>query len=175
MSMIVSSIAAVAENGAIGKDNDLIWDLPDDMRFFMTTTKGHHVIMGRRNYESIPHQYRPLKGRVNVVVTRSDNYDAEGAIIVNSIEEGIALARKAGEEEVFVIGGGQIYDLALQKGLVDKQYITHVHASFEADTFYPAFDLKEWKSKVISEHQADERHPHSFTIVEYSRRSKEEA
>jgi len=97
--MIVSAIAAISENYAIGKDNDLIWSLPKDMRFFRDTTLGHHVIMGRMNFDSIPHKWRPLKGRPNIVVTRQLNYEAEGATVVNTIKDGIEISRKAGEDE----------------------------------------------------------------------------
>lgn len=168
--MIVASIAAVAENRAIGKGNDLIWDLPDDMRFFMETTRGHHVITGRKNYESIPHKFRPLKNRVNIVVTRDAAYEAPGALVVTDIREAIELAREAGEEECFVIGGGEIYALALREGLLDRMYITHVHHSFDADTYYPEFDSGNWQRTVLSEHAPDERHDYAFTIVRYDRK-----
>ncbi|MCH2197475.1 MAG: dihydrofolate reductase [Flavobacteriales bacterium] len=168
--MIVSSIAAIAANHAIGKDNDLIWDLPDDMRFFMTKTKGHFVIMGRKNYESIPEKYRPLKGRTNVIVTRSNSYEAQGAVVVNTLEEALANAKEAGEVEAYVIGGGQIYSLALEKNLVDRMYITHVHAEFEADAFYPEFDAKKWDAEILLEHPKDEKHDYAFTIIEYNRK-----
>ncbi len=169
--MIVSAIAAVAENRAIGKDNDLIWDLPDDMKFFMDSTKGHHIITGRRNYESIPHKFRPLKNRVNIVVTRDANYQADGAVVTTDIREAIKRARDNGETETFVIGGGEIYALALRENLLNRMYITHVHATFDADTFYPEFDHSEWKATVLSEHPADEKHAYAFTIVRYDRDS----
>lgn len=168
--MRVSAIAALAENRAIGKDNDLIWSLPDDMRFFMDSTKGHHIVTGRKNFESIPHKYRPLKDRVNVVVTRKKDYEAPGAIVVHDIRAALKVAADAGEEECFIIGGGEIYALALREGLLDTMYLTHVHASFEADTFYPEFDEDNWHKEVISEHSIDERHPHAFTIVRYDRK-----
>ncbi len=165
--MIVSAIAAIAENYAIGRDNDLIWDLPDDMRFFMRTTKGHHIITGRKNFESIPHQFRPLKNRTNIIVTRQSDYEAPGAHVVNSIKTGIERARAAGEEECFVIGGGQIYALALEEGLLDRMYLTHVHASFEGDVFYPKFDENQWNVQVLDEHPTDEKHDYAFTIKQY--------
>ena len=100
--MGVSLIVAVAENGVIGKDNDLIWHLPKDMRFFKETTLGHHVIMGRKNFESIPHKYRPLPKRTNVVITRQSGYKAEGSIVVDSIESALNIARKNGDTEPFI-------------------------------------------------------------------------
>jgi dihydrofolate reductase len=167
--MLVSCIAAVAENRAIGKGNDLIWNLPDDMRFFMKTTEGHHIVTGRKNFESIPHKYRPLKNRVNIIVTRDRSYQAPGAWVVHDLTTALELARKAGEEECFIIGGGEIYALALTHGLVDRMYITHVHESFEADTFYPEFDASDWEQTLIDKHCADERHPYAFTIMRYDK------
>jgi len=167
--MTVTAIAAIAENFAIGKNNDLLWDLPIDMRFFMDTTKGHHIITGRRNYESIPQQYRPLKGRTNIVVTRSANYQAPGAVVVHTLADALAFAETAGETETFIIGGGEIYTLAMQANLLDKMYITHVHGSYEGDTFYPAFDPTQWTVKILADHQADEKHEVGFTITEYTR------
>lgn len=168
--MRVSLIAAVAENGVIGKDNDLVWKLPDDMRFFSQMTRGHHVLMGRRNFESIPAKYRPLPGRPNVVISRNGDYDAEGSLVVSSIEAGLALARQAGETESFIIGGGQIYRAALESGIAEYQYITHVHGSPDGDTFYPKFDANDWRKTILSEHAADDRHAMAFTICKYDRR-----
>nr|AIA18403.1 Dihydrofolate reductase [uncultured bacterium] len=102
--MKVSLVAAVASNGVIGKNNDLPWHLPDDMKFFMETTKGHHVILGRKNYQSLPKKYQPLPNRVNIIVTRQKNFDAPGCLIVNNINGAVSLARTNGEHEVMVIG-----------------------------------------------------------------------
>ena len=129
--MKVSLIVAVSENGVIGKDNDLIWHLPKDMKFFKETTMGYHVIMGRKNFESIPHKFRPLPNRTNIVITRQSDYKAEGCIVVNSVEEALKVAKSHGENEAFIIGGGQIYKLALDANLVDKVYLTKIHHSFE--------------------------------------------
>lgn len=170
MSMKVSAIAAIATNNAIGKDNDLLWDLPIDMRFFMESTKGHHIITGRKNYESIPHKFRPLKNRVNIIVTRKKDYEAPGGHVVHDLTEGLSIAREAGEEECFVIGGGEIYALALREGLLDRMYITHVDAVLDADTFYPKFDPNDWEATVIAEHQRDEQHAYAFKIVQYDRK-----
>src|SRR6188472_2028406 len=124
--MIISMIAALARNGVIGKANDLPWHLPDDMKFFMQTTKGHHVIMGRRNYESIPEKFRPLPNRANIVVTRQEDFDAPGCIVTHSIEEGLEIARQNKEFEVFIIGGAEIYNQGF--ALATKLYLTEVHA-----------------------------------------------
>ena len=111
--MIVSLIVAVSENKVIGKDNDLVWNLPTDMKFFKDTTKNHFVIMGRRNYESIPSKFRPLPNRTNVIVSRQEKLEAEGCIVVDSIEKAIELAKVAKDQEPFIIGGGQIYKYAI--------------------------------------------------------------
>ena len=163
--MTTTIIAAIAENMVIGKDNDLIWDLPDDMQFFKDKTKGKTVIMGRKNYESIPPKYRPLPNRRNIVITRKTAYEAPNCELVNSIEQALDLARN--EDEVFIIGGGQIYKLALEKQLVDKMYLTEIDASFDGDAFFPEFDKTEWNEQVIAFHDKDERHDSSFTFKEF--------
>lgn len=163
--MIVSAIAAVAENGTIGRDGDLPWHLPDDLKFFQRTTRGHHVITGRKNYESIPLKYRPLKDRVNIVVTRTHDYDAPGAIVVNSLEEALRCAEEHGEAEAFIIGGGQIYREAMEKQLIDRIYLTRVHAHVEGDTHFPAIDPAAYSEIMREEHPADERHAHTFSFV----------
>jgi len=167
--MKVSVIAAVAENMVIGKDNDLIWDLPADMAFFKNSTKGHYVIMGRKNYLSIPERFRPLPGRPNVVATRNKEWSAEGIDVVHSVEEGIELARSKGEEECFIIGGGMIYQYALENGLADRLYITWLDKAYEGDTFFPEFDKNKWQITNETRHEADERHETGFSIITYDR------
>lgn len=164
--MKVSLIVAVAENGVIGKDNDLIWHLPKDMRFFKETTSGHHVIMGRKNFESIPKKYRPLPNRTNIVITRQADYAAEGCVVVNSLEAALAIAKSNGDNEPFIIGGGQIYKLALEGNLVNKVYLTRVHQSFDGDTFFPELS-EEWKAIESIDHQADEKHACAFSFITY--------
>jgi len=168
--MKISLIAAVADNGVIGKDNDLVWSLPDDMSFFKASTRGRHVIMGRRNYESIPHKYRPLPGRPNIVLSRNADYDASPADLVTSLEKAIERARKAGETECFIIGGGQVYKMALDAGVIDTMFISHVHGEPEGDAFFPEFDPSEWTMNVIDDHPADDKHEFSFTICQYDRK-----
>jgi len=162
--MIVSLIAAVAANQVIGKDNDLVWNLPVDMQFFKETTKGHVVIMGRRNWESIPPKWRPLPGRQNVVVTRQLEFSAEGCLVVHSIDQALELARGLGEKEAFIIGGGQIYAEALRANLVDRMYLTHLDAAFKGDTLFPSFDPSEWTKTVLGSHPRDERHSCGFVF-----------
>lgn len=165
--MTISIIAAVAENLVIGKNNDLVWRLPDDMKYFMETTKGHHVIMGRKNYESIPHKFRPLPERQNIIVTKQDNYHAEGCKTTDSIENAITLARQDNPEEIFIIGGGQIYAQSID--LADKLYITAIKKSFDGDTFFPAIDKNDWREVSRIHHPADERHAQAFDFVIYDR------
>ena len=167
--MIVSIIAAVAKNRVIGKNNQLIWNLPKDMKFFMDSTMGKFIITGRKNYESIPEKYRPLKNRTNIIVTRNHNYLAEGCTVVNSISDGINLARENGEEECFIIGGGQIYQQALEGKMVDKLYITHVDGEFEGDTFFPEVDYNNWKSTLVMSNEADQKNPLDFSVIIYEK------
>ncbi|NQX91753.1 MAG: dihydrofolate reductase [Flavobacteriales bacterium] len=163
-------IVAAAENDAIGKDNDLIWRLPEDLKFFRNTTMGHVVVMGRKNFESIPDKWRPLDGRENIVITSQEDYEAPGCVVVQELGTALDYAREKGEEECFVIGGGQIYKLALEMDVVDKLYITRVHESFDADVFFPEWDESNWELKGEIHHPADEKHPHSFTYFEYIRK-----
>ena len=162
--MIVSIIVAAAENGAIGKDNDLIWRFPNDTQFFKETTLGHHVIMGRKNFESIPHKYRPLPNRVNIIITRQDNYTAKECTVVNSIESALEVAKKNGESEAFIIGGGQIYQLALAKNLVDKIYLTRIHSKYDGDTFFKKLS-SQWIEKSRNKYIADENHAYDYSFI----------
>ena len=168
--MIVSAIAAVADNGTIGRDSDLPWHLPDDLKYFQRTTRGHHIITGRKNYETIPEQYRPLKDRVNIVVTHNAHYEAPGAVVLGSLEEALERAEQGDETEVFIIGGGQIYREAMAKGLVDRLYLTLVHADVEGDTYFPVIDPADWQEQSRVAHAADERHAHAFSYVVLERR-----
>ena len=169
--MIVSLIVATPNNLVIGKNNQLIWNLPKDMKFFMDTTTGHPVIMGRKNYESIPEKYRPLKNRLNVIITRNKNYTANGCIVVNNILDSIKALAEKKYEEVFVIGGGEIYKRFLENELIDRMYITHIDESFDGDTFFPVVDYNKWNSKTILIHNKDEKNPHNFKVVVYEKRN----
>ena len=162
--MRVSLIVAVSENGVIGNDNDLIWHLPKDMKFFKDTTQGHHVIMGRKNFESIPHKFRPLPNRINVIVTRQSGYVAENCVVVNSVEESIEVAKKNGDTEPFVIGGGQIYKVALENNLIDRIYLTRIHHTFEGDTFFPNLS-EDWKVIATEDCKADEKNKYDYSFL----------
>lgn len=166
--MMVSLIVAVSENQVIGRNNDLIWHLPNDMKHFKDTTRGHFVIMGRKNFESIPHKYRPLPNRTNVVVTRQEDYLAPGAIVRSSVEKAIELAENQHDSEPFVIGGGEIYKLALERNLIDRIYLTRVHESFQGDTLFPKLG-PQWKLINTKKHSADDQHSCSFSIEIYEK------
>lgn len=168
--MKVVIIVAMGANREIGKNNNLIWRLPRDMKFFKDTTQGHHVIMGRKNYESIPNSFRPLGNRTNVVISRTQDFSQEGCLMVKSLEEGLFIAKNSGEDLAFIIGGGQIYSLALEMDLVDEMYITHVHESFDAEVFFPKFDSSNWNIELHSDYPKDEKHAHSFTIKHYTKK-----
>ena len=166
--MKVSLIVAVAENRVIGKDNDLICHLPKDMRFFKETTMGHHVIMGRKNFESIPHKYRPLPDRTNIVITRQSGYKAEGCVVVNSIEAALEIAKQNGDNEPFIIGGRQIYKIALKNNLVDRVYLTKIHHAFDGDTFFPELN-SDWEEVNKVENKADEKHSYDYDFITYEK------
>ena len=168
--MKVSIIVAVSENRVIGKDNDLIWSLPKDTKFFKDTTLGHHVIMGRKNFESIPHKYSPLPKRTNIVITRQAHYKADGCIVVESIERALQVAKENQDKEPFIIGGGQIYKIALKKKLVDKIYLTKVHHSFEGDTFFPEL-TSEWEERSRINCFADEKHSYDYSFLTFEKKS----
>jgi dihydrofolate reductase len=167
----ITIIVAASENNAIGKNNRLIWRLPDDMKFFREKTAGHCVVTGRKNYESIPDNFRPLPGRTNIVVTRSRNYEAKGAVVVHSFQDAVNYAKEMGEEELYIIGGGEIYREALP--VTDTIWLTRVHHSFgDAHTFIPPLG-EEWKCTYEEKHPADEKHLYPFTFFRYERIRKD--
>lgn len=159
---MVSIIVAVAENGTIGDKNTLLWHIREDMIHFRTITSGHPVIMGRKTFESIG---RPLPKRTNVIVTRGDN-EFEGCKVAHSIEEAIAMF--PAEEEVFIIGGAQIYEQALP--LADKLYLTIVHHPYEGDTSFPALDMSEWSELSRQDFEHGEEFEYPFSFIDYERK-----
>ena len=161
---MLSLIVAAAENSAIGRGNDLLWHLPDDLKHFKRTTKGHYVIMGRKTFES--QGKKPLPGRTNIVITRKKDYSAPKCIVVSSLEKALDAVKK--DEEPFIIGGSEIYKKALAK--VDRIYLTRVHATFDADTFFSEPNFKQWE--IVSEefHPADEKHQYSFSVYVMDRK-----
>ncbi len=154
----------------IGKNNDLMWHLPADMNFFKETTKNQIVVMGRRNYDSIPEKYRPLPNRLNVILTRNKEFQAENCLVFNSLKDCLTHFENENERKVFIIGGGEIYKMALDANCLDEMFITDVDGVFDADTFFPEFDEIEWKVEVLSEQKIDEKHSHGFIIKKYTRK-----
>lgn len=167
--MQIALVVAIAENSAIGNRGDLLWKLPNDMKRFKEITIGHHVLMGRKTYESIPEKFRPLAGRTNLVMSRKMNLD-ERCVTVKNIEEAIAFAKENGESELMVIGGGEIYKQTLP--IADKIYLTIVNQTFEADTFFPEIDKTHWRKENEQHFPADEKHAYSYTFVDLIRNEK---
>jgi dihydrofolate reductase len=165
--MIISLIAALSKNKVIGKNNDLPWHLPDDMKYFMQTTKAHHVIMGRKNYESIPEKFRPLPNRINIVVTRQPDFNAPNCQVVNSIEKALEIATAENPQEVFIIGGAEIYHQGFS--VANKLYLTEIDADIEGDTFFPTFDKSKWTEVSRVHHTTDDRHKYPFDFVVYEK------
>jgi dihydrofolate reductase len=157
---MIIMIAAVAENNALGKNNELVWHLPNDFKRFKSLTTGHHIIMGRKTFESFP---KPLPNRTHVVITRQENYRPEGCIVVNSIEKAIALCPE--NETSFIIGGGEIYNLGLP--YADKLEITRVHHSFEADAFFPEINPDDWLEIQTEFNPIDDKHLYEYTYQTY--------
>ncbi|MCJ7757462.1 MAG: dihydrofolate reductase, partial [Gillisia sp.] len=148
------------ENNALGKDNQLVWHLPDDFKRFKKLTSGHHIIMGRKTFDTFP---KLLPNRTHVVITRQDNFMKEGVLVVNSLERAIELS--ADDPQPFVIGGGEIYKISMK--LADKIELTRVHGTFEADTFFPEIDENQWKLVSEEFHEKDENHNYAFTYLTY--------
>ena len=157
--MIISAIVAAATNRVIGVDNDLPWRLPKDLKWFKEKTLHRHVIHGRKSFESLPF---PLPKRINIVVTRDRAYYHNHAIVVHSIDEALAYAKAEGEEEAFILGGGNIY--AQTQDLWDKLYLTEVHATPDGDTYFPEVNLENYNSIFEETDQPDEKHEYAFTF-----------
>lgn len=162
-------IVAMGKHREIGKDNDLLWKLPRDMKFFKETTEGHTVVMGRKNWESIPEKFRPLPNRKNIVISRNPDYKAEGAVLISDLKEIPDHFNVDSDKKCFIIGGAQIYQLALEQDLIDEMYITHVDETFEADTYFPFVNWEGWVEEDIIGHEKDEKNPHSFIVTKYTR------
>jgi dihydrofolate reductase len=157
----ISMIAAVAENLAIGKNNTLLWHIPEDLKRFRDITRGHAIVMGSRTFESLG---RPLPQRTNVVIAKNESYQAPGCIVAHSLDDAITEAAKVEQNEIFIIGGGSIYTQFLPRA--DKLYITKVHREFDADTFFPAY---EGQFKKITSQQEGEHEGLKYTFIELER------
>ena len=153
---MITIIAAAGKNNELGKDNDLVWHLPEDFKRFKKLTTGHHIIMGRKTFESFP---KPLPNRVHVVITRNKSYSPEGAIIVHSMSEALEITKD--DQQPFIIGGGEIYKMGLD--VADKIELTRVYENFEADTFFPEIPLEKWNLIQEELYKKDERHKFDFT------------
>ncbi len=160
---MITMIAAAAENNALGKDNDLLWHLPDDFKRFKKLTTGHHIIMGRKTWESFP---KPLPNRTHIIITRNTNFQAEGAIVVHHMKDALAYAKD--DPHPFIIGGGEIYKIGLDYATHIE--LTRVHGKFEADAFFPEIDSETWELIGSETHDINERHKYAFSFETYKRK-----
>jgi len=159
---MLTIIAAVAKNNALGKDNKLIWHLPADLKRFKNVTLGHHVIMGRKTFESLG---KPLPNRITIIITRDSNYTAEGCIVTNSLTQALDAAKD--DKDPFILGGAEIYKQALE--FADVLDLTIVHHEFDADVFFPEIDLTVWKETSRKSFKADDKNKYDYSFVKYSR------
>lgn len=159
MSSRLSVIAALARNRVIGRDNDLPWHLPEDLKRFRALTMGHHIVMGRKTYESLG---RLLPGRTTVIVTRNHDYQVPGAVVVHSLEE--AMTACGADPEVFLIGGAELYQQSL--ALAGRLYLTEIDAEFEGDAYFPAFSQDDWRETARESHTSGEGLPFSYVTYE---------
>ncbi len=163
--MTISFMVAASENNVIGKNNQLPWRLPNDLKYFKNTTWGMPVVMGRKTFESFG---RMLSGRTNIVITRNGDWKAEGAVPVKGLEEALKAAADTDAKEGFIIGGGEIFRQAFP--LADQIYITRVHARVEGDAFFPEIDHAEWELVSNQDHQADEKHAYAYSFQVWKRK-----
>lgn len=161
----ISHVVAASLNNGIGKNGQLLWHLPNDLKFFKNTTWGMPVIMGRKTYESVS---KPLPGRINIVVTRQQDWVSEGVIVVSSLEAALEEADKTNCKEWFIIGGGELYKQSMK--VVNKIYLTSVKATLDADTFYPALDPEEWKMDNEENFPADDKHAFDYSFQIWTRK-----
>lgn len=164
---MITIIAAIGKNNALGKDNQLLWRLPKDLKHFKSLTENHPIVMGRKTYESIG---KPLPNRTNIVVSRKENWFSEDILIVSKLKEAVKFAKKI-DEEVFIIGGGEIYKQTME--LADRLEITYVDEDFEADTFFPKIDLKIWQKTNEEFYEKDEANNHNFYFQTYEKINKD--
>lgn len=158
-------IVAFSKNNELGKNNDLIWYLPADLKRFKKVTSGHPIIMGRNTFESIG---KPLPNRTSIIITRNNDYFVDGCLIANSIEKAIELAKEI-NDQIFIIGGAQIYKQTLENNLADRLDVTLVHEEFEADVFFPEIDLTVWKEVSREDFKADEKNKYDYSFVSFEK------
>ncbi|WP_333853444.1 dihydrofolate reductase [Epilithonimonas sp.] len=164
---MITIIAAIGNKNALGKDNQLLWKLPKDLKHFKTLTENHPVVMGRKTYESIG---KALPNRTNIVVSRKENWFQEGVLIVSTLKEALKFAKKI-NEDFFVIGGGEIYKQTID--IADKLEITQVNGDFEADTFFPKIDLKIWQKTDEECHSKDDKNDYDFCFQTFEKINKD--
>jgi len=164
--MRVALVVAASDNNAIGKDNRLLWCLPNDMRFFKNTTWGMPVIMGRKTFDSLG---KPLAGRTNIVITRQKDWEAPGAIVVSNMDDALKAAGATDAKEAYVIGGGEIYKQSMH--IAQRIYITRVHATLEGDTYFPPIEEKEWKLFSRLDFEADKNHEYAYSFEVWDAKS----
>lgn len=165
---MISLIVAASENNAIGRNGDLLWTLPNDMKFFKNTTWGMVVVMGRKTFESLG---KPLAGRINIVITRNTGWKAEGAKVVSDLDAAMKEAEATNCKEIFVIGGGEIYRQSM--AIADRIYMTKVHETFnDADTYFPIIDQSEWELKSNYDFSADEKHAYAYSFQVWDKKQK---
>ena len=160
---MITVMAAIADNNALGKDNQLIWYLPGDLKRFKRMTLNHAVIMGRKTFESLG---KPLPNRINIIITRDKNYKAEGCVIVNSLKEALKAAKEE-DENPFILGGAEIYKQAMP--FADKLDLTFVHHKFDADVFFPEIDKTIWKETSREDFKSDEKNKYDYSFVTFER------
>ncbi len=162
---MLSLIVAASENNAIGKNGQLLWSLPNDMRFFKNTTWGTTVVMGRKTYESVD---KPLPGRYNIVITTQPGWSANGVIVASGLQDAVEKAKATNCNEIFIIGGGEIYKQSMD--IADRIYMTRVHAQLEGDTYFPVIDDKVWKLVSNIDFDKDDRHAYNYSFQTWERK-----
>lgn len=161
---MITIIAAIAKNNALGKNNDLIWHLPADLKRFKKVTTGHHILMGRNTFESIG---RPLPNRTTIIITKNENYVQEGCLIANSVEQAIEMTHE--DDQIFIIGGAQVYEYAMKHDFADALDITLVHHEFDADVYFPEIDSSIWKRVEREDFIADEKNKFDYSFIRYKK------
>lgn len=162
--MIITLVVAAARNNAIGKDNKLLWHLPNDMRYFKNVTWGFPVVMGRKTFEALG---KPLTGRKNIVLTRQPDWKADGVVAVKSFDDALLLANEMDVKELMVIGGGEIYSALIDKAR--RIHLTRINADLEGDTFFPEIDPKKWKLVSQKNYEADAKHAYNYSFQVWER------
>jgi dihydrofolate reductase len=145
-----------------------MWHLPNDMRFFKETTENQIVVMGRKNYDSIPEKYRPLPNRENVILTKNTSFEASNCSVFHSLDAALSAYQSDKNRKFFIIGGGQIYKLALEAKILEEMFITHIDGNYDADTFFPDFNESDWNKELLMSQAIDERHRHGFKVFRYT-------